>query len=119
MTNRIPILLLLSGSAILVSTARAESPAETFRQLGGQVREEKGIFVELNIDAKSFTPDNYRLLGSCTTLKKLTLNGKTLNGKTLNDETLPLLAGLVQLEEVSTTWRRSRRSSGWSCSKPD
>lgn len=56
-----------------------------------------GVIRRLNIDAKSFTPDDYRKPGECVTLKKLTLNGKTLN-----DETLPLLDGLEQLEDVST-----------------
>jgi hypothetical protein len=41
-TNRIPFLL-LSGRTILVSTDHAESTAETFRMLGGPIREDKEI----------------------------------------------------------------------------
>jgi len=77
--------------------AGAAPSADALRQLGGKVVEQGGRIIELNIDASKFTEAEYRQIGECTALRKLTLNGKTLT-----DVTLPLLAGLTELEEFST-----------------
>ena len=82
--------------ALAHSAPAAEPVGDKLRQLGAKLREEHGAIVELNADAKNFTEAEYRLIGQCTRLKKLSLNGKTLT-----DTTLPLLAGLTELEEFS------------------
>ncbi|MGC3966041.1 MAG: hypothetical protein QM775_01315 [Pirellulales bacterium] len=62
-----------------------------------KVRRVQGAAVDLTADAAKWGPAEYRLLGACAGLKKVTLDGKTLN-----DETLALLAGLNEVEEFST-----------------
>jgi len=86
--------LLIVGS---LAGASAQPSASDLQKLGGKVREEKGAVVELSADTDAFTEAEYRLIGKCASLKKLSLNGKTLT-----DATLPLLAGLTALEELST-----------------
>lgn len=93
---KLPIVLTLFSLAAL-APAFAETPAEALQLRGGKLREEKGVLVELTVDVKDFGPAEYRLIGQCTKLRKLTLNGNTLT-----DSTLPLLAGLTELEELST-----------------
>lgn len=86
---------------LVTASALAAPSAESLLKLGGKVVEKQGVITELTVDAKAFTPDDFKLIGSCTTLKKLTLNGNTLT-----DDTLPLLAGLTELEELSTNGSR-------------
>jgi hypothetical protein len=83
--------LLLLG----LMTARGE--AERLRALGAKLTVREDRVVEITVDTAAFTPDDYSLLGRCTDLRKLSVNGKTLT-----DQTLPLLAGLSALEELST-----------------
>lgn len=83
--------------AVLLTPCHAAADAGALRNLGCKVVEKDGAIAELTADAKSFGPDEYRLIGECTSLKKLTLSGSTLT-----DETLPLLAPLAGLEELST-----------------
>lgn len=80
-----------------VSVALAAPDAEALRKLGCKVTEKDGEIIELNAEAATFGDSEYRLIGGCPTLRKLTLNGKSLT-----DATLPLLAGLTELEELST-----------------
>lgn len=83
--------------AMLLSSVAAEPAAESLRKLGATIREDNGAAVELNAKTAEFTEAEYRLIGQCTKLRKLTLDGKSFN-----DTTLPLLAGLTELEELST-----------------
>lgn len=91
MKRSLAVLLSLTSLSVL-----AEPSAGTLRQLGATVREAGGAIVELGADTKGFSETEYRLVGQCTRLKKLSLNGPTLT-----DTTLPLLAGLASLEELS------------------
>lgn len=88
------VLLLMSG---WVGSGMAQPSLPELQKLGGKIREENGVPVELSVDTATYTEAEYRLIGQCTTLKKLSLNGPTLT-----DSTLPLLAGLTGLEELST-----------------
>lgn len=84
-------------AAVLALGLVASAAAVDLTPLGGKIRSENGVPVELSCDTDAFTAADYRLIGQCVTLKKLNLNGKTLT-----DETLPLLAGLSALEEFTT-----------------
>lgn len=95
LSSRIPLLALLVTASL--TTVSAQPSVPELQKLGGKIREEKGLVVELTVETDTFTEADYRLIGQCTGLKKLTLNGKTLT-----DITLPLLAGLTNLEELST-----------------
>lgn len=66
-------------------------------KLGATVTLTNGVITQVSVKAADFTPDDFKLLGQCTGLKKLSIRGKTLN-----DANLPLLAGLAELEELST-----------------
>lgn len=79
-----------------VHVARADSPLDALKKLGAKVVEVKGG-IQVQVAAESFCDADFRALGACTSIKKLTISGKTVN-----DATLPLLAGLADLEELST-----------------
>lgn len=66
-------------------------------KLGATVTTKDGVITQVSVKAADFTPDDFKLLNQCTGLKKLTISGKTIN-----DANLPLLAGLKELEELST-----------------
>lgn len=65
---------------------------------GAEVREAGGNIVELRADSRNFTPADYQLIGSVTTLKSLTLGGQP---GTLTDDNLARLSGLTNLESLS------------------
>lgn len=87
---------------VAFSTA-ADDPAQvanavaSLEKLGAKVTTTKGVVTQIQVKTDDFTPDDFRTLGRVTTLKKLTMSGKKIT-----DETLPLLAGLKDLEELST-----------------
>lgn len=93
----LPLQLTAFAAAALAPGLIGSAFAVDLAPLGGKVRSEGGVPVELSCDTDAFTAAEYRLIGQCLTLKKLNLNGKTLT-----DETLPLLAGLTALEELTT-----------------
>lgn len=87
--------------AISIANANAQTPADSLRKLGVKLTEAKGVIVQAQANIESFTEADFRTLASCTTLKKLSVDGKTLT-----DATLPLLAELKDLEELSTNQSR-------------
>ena len=95
---RIGIVFLLIFTFV---SARAAAPsADELKALGGQVKVANGAITELSFkDCSKLGEAEFKLIGQCTTLKKLTLYG-SCHG--LTDATLPLLAGLTELEELST-----------------
>jgi hypothetical protein len=94
--QRLAVLVL--GFATSFIALAAPPPADELKKLpGAKVTERQGVVVELTADAKDFTPEQFALVGRCVTLKKLSLSGKAVN-----DQALPLLAGLKDLEELST-----------------
>ncbi len=52
---------------------------------------------QVQVKCDAFTADDFRTLGSFTTIKNLSISGKTIT-----DETLGLLTGLTELEMLST-----------------
>lgn len=91
-------LLLCLVVAAPAMTAHAAPPSqEALEALGAKVKVVQGAVTELQVDAAKFTEENFKALGQTTSLKKLTISGKTID-----DKALAALAGLVNLEELST-----------------
>lgn len=67
------------------------------QKLGAKVTEAGGVVTQVQVKCDAFTADDFRTLGSVTTIKNLTISGKTIT-----DETMALLTGLVELEQLST-----------------
>lgn len=90
-------------SLVLLTQIVSAAPPTTeplktrLEKLGATVTLSNGIITQIGVKAADFTPDDFKVLNQCTGLKKLTISGKTVN-----DANLPLLAGLTELEELST-----------------
>jgi hypothetical protein len=70
---------------------------ESLKKLGAKVMESGGVVTQVNVNCDAFTEADFRMLGSFTTIKDLTISGKTIT-----DDTLALLTGLTELERLST-----------------
>lgn len=81
----------------LTLSVHAQPTRESLEKLGAKITLSNNTITQIQIDTANFTEADFKTLGQCTTLRKLTINGKTLN-----DTTLSLLAGLTNLEELST-----------------
>lgn len=84
-------LSLLSGSCL------AAGDAASLERLGAKVKLSGGVVAQAVVKCDGFSDADFQTLGSCTTLKDLTISGRALN-----DRTLGLLAGLTELERLST-----------------
>jgi hypothetical protein len=89
--------LVLLAHTILGAAPTTEALKTSLEKLGATVMLKDGVITQVQVKAADFTPDDFKLLNQCASLKKLTISGKTVN-----DANLPLLAGLTQLEELST-----------------
>ncbi len=69
----------------------------TLQKIGAKITETARVVTQVNVKCDAFTEADFRLLGSFTTIKDLTISGKTIT-----DETLALLTGLTELERLST-----------------
>ncbi len=86
------------ASLFLIAAALQAAPsADTLTQLGAKVTEASGVITQVQVKCDAFTEADFRTLGECHTVKKLTISGKTIT-----DSTLALLSGLTELEELST-----------------
>ena len=70
---------------------------ESLKKLGAKVTESGGVVTQVNVKCDAFTEADFRMLGSFTTIKDLTISGKTIT-----DYTLALLTGLTELERLSS-----------------
>lgn len=91
------IRLILLVLIVVTGVVYAEPSREALEKLGAKVTVAGGAITQVQVDAAKFAEEDFRTLGQCRSLKKLTISGKTLD-----DATLPLLAGLAELEELST-----------------
>lgn len=66
-------------------------------KMGAKVIQTAGVVTQVQVKCDTFTEADFRTLGSFATIKDLTISGKTIT-----DRTLPLLAGLTNLERLST-----------------
>lgn len=80
-------------SALQLSAADVES----LQKIGAKVTESAGVVTQVNVKCDAFTEADFRLLGSFTAIRDLTISGKTIT-----DETLALLTGLTELERLIT-----------------
>jgi hypothetical protein len=96
MKTRTPASLLVCFCLWSLSCPAAPD-AGSLRKLGGKVTETGGMIAEVQMKCDAFTEADFRTLGACTSIRKLTLSGKTIT-----DSTLALLATLTNLEELST-----------------
>jgi Leucine-rich repeat (LRR) protein len=91
----------LCSFVLLAHVTQAASPTNELKskleKLGATVTVKDGVITQVSVKATDFKPEDFKLLNQCTGLKKLSISGKTVN-----DANLPLLAGLVELEELST-----------------
>ena len=92
MNMKLPVFLILGASSL-----HAAAEAEMLKKLGAKVSETAGVVTQVQVKCDAFTEADFRMLGACSTIKKLAISGKTIT-----DDTLPLLAGLAELEELST-----------------
>lgn len=90
---------MIRALCIFVFSALQLSAADvgTLQKIGAKVTETTGVVTQVNVKCDAFTEADFRLLGSFTTIKDLTISGKTIT-----DETLALLTGLTELERLST-----------------
>ena len=90
---------MIRALCIFVFSALQLSAADvgTLQKIGAKVTETAGVVTQVNVKCDAFTEADFRLLGSFTTIKDLTISGKTIT-----DDTLALLTGLTELERLSS-----------------
>ena len=99
---RISCLIVLFGVAFAPALTRADDSAVAaqLEALGGKTVAKDGVVTQLSFaDCSKLGDAEFAAIGKLSHLKSLTLNGK---GDVLNDATLPHLAGLKELESIST-----------------
>ncbi len=84
-------------AALLCSIRLCAADVAALQRLGAKVTETGGVVTQVQVKCDAFTADDFRTLGSFTTIKNLSISGKTIT-----DETLGLLTGLKELEMLST-----------------
>jgi len=84
-------------AALLCSIRLCAADVAALQKLGAKVTEAGGVVTQVQVKCDAFTADDFRTLGSFTTIKNLSLSGKTIT-----DETMGLLTGLTELEMLST-----------------
>jgi len=92
-----PVAVLSLALCLHSIAAFAATDAATLKKLGANVSETGGVITQVQVKCDAFTEADFRTLGACGTIKKLTLSGKAVT-----DSTLALLAGLTELEDLST-----------------
>lgn len=81
----------------LLPIAAVAGDLAALTKLGAKVTETAGAVTRVQVKCDAFTTEDFRTLGSYTTIQDLTISGKTIT-----DETFALLTGLTQLERLST-----------------
>lgn len=73
------------------------SDITALEKMGAKVIQTAEVVTQVQVKCDTFTEADFKTLSSFTTIKDLTISGKTIT-----DRTLPLLAGLTNLERLST-----------------
>lgn len=84
-------------SFLILSADLEAQDAAALKQLGAKITETKGTITQVEVKCDAFTEADFRVLGSFTSITKLTISGKTIT-----DTTMAMLTGLTNLEELST-----------------
>ena len=85
---------LLSIFICLIFGQLQATNVESLQKLGAKLTETAGVVTQVQVKCDAFTEADFRTLGSCSTITKLTISGKTIT-----DAALASLAGLTELEE--------------------
>jgi hypothetical protein len=92
----LPSLLALVLFSIACTCHAAD--VEALKKLGAKITEKDGAVTQVQVTCDTFTESDYRTLGEFKTVKSLSVS----RAKTLTDDMLALLAGLTELEDLST-----------------
>lgn len=84
-------------SLLLPVASLPAADASALTQLGAKVVQKAGVVTQVQVKCDVFSAADFKMLATFTGITDLTISGKTIT-----DETLPLLAGLAQLERLST-----------------
>jgi hypothetical protein len=82
---------------LLFAIPSSAADLDSLKKLGAKITEDGGVVTQVNVKCDTFTEADFRVLGSFTTVKDLTISSKTIT-----DETLALLTGLTKLERLSS-----------------
>lgn len=77
------LMKILLLALLLPVAALFANDAESLRKLGAKVTESAGVVTQVNVKCDAFTEADFKSLGSCTTIKDLTISGKTITDSTL------------------------------------
>lgn len=88
---------LLTTLLITLCACLHAADISALEKLGAKVVQQAGVVTQVQVKCDAFTEADFRTLGSFSTIKDLSISGKTIT-----DDTLPSLAGLTDLERLST-----------------
>jgi len=89
--------LTILAFCLLKLPSLAAPGVDALKKLGAKIVETDGVVTQAQVKCDAFTEADFRTLGSFTSIKDLTISGKTIT-----DETIALLAGLTELERLSS-----------------
>ncbi len=89
--------LTILAFCLLKLPSLAAPGVDALKKLGAKIVETDGVVTQVHVKCDAFTEADFRTLGSFTSIKDLTISGKTIT-----DETIALLAGLTELERLSS-----------------
>jgi hypothetical protein len=84
-------------SFLLIAATSAGTDLTSLKKLGAKISETAGVVTQVAVKCDAFSESDFRVLGSFTTIKDLTISGRTIT-----NETMALLTGLTELERLSS-----------------
>jgi hypothetical protein len=84
-------------SFLLIAATSAGTDLTSLKKLGAKITETAGVVTQVSVKCDAFSESDFRVLGSFTTIKDLTISGRTIT-----NETMALLTGLTELERLSS-----------------
>jgi hypothetical protein len=84
-------------SFLLFAATSPGADLSSLKKLGAKITETAGVVTQVSVKCDAFSESDFRILGSFTTIKDLTISGRTIT-----NETMALLTGLTELERLSS-----------------
>ena len=84
-------------SFLLFAATSPGADLSSLKKLGAKITETAGVVTQVSVKCDAFSESDFRVLGSFTTIKDLTISGRTIT-----NETMALLNGLTALERLSS-----------------
>jgi hypothetical protein len=84
-------------SFLLFAATSPGADLSSLKKLGAKITETAGVVTQVSVKCDAFSEFDFRVLGSFTTIKDLTISGRTIT-----NETMALLTGLTELERLSS-----------------